>query len=164
MYQHRVTKYDPKKRDRSGKYTANEWTSRDQIGQTFGGVMLTAADYQKVEDAYVTAAMAFFQESGGKSLAIIQLENHAGHKEPGLHQHQGGSLDRTEIERVCRLNLREVIWCKLEDDAGRFIHFGYDYYMYVGVPTPCESAKSLAQSLGLFVEIFASPYRGAETT
>lgn len=41
---------------------------------------------------------------------------------------------------------------------GGFVHFGYDYYMYVGVETPCPQAQRLAAQLGLFVEEMRSPY------
>src|SRR4051812_49375725 len=61
MYQYRVTKYDPAKRDRWGAYPEDEWISQCQIGQAFGGVVLTAAEYQRVENAYVTAALAFIR-------------------------------------------------------------------------------------------------------
>lgn len=71
-------------------------------------------------------------------------------------------LTKAQIERVIRLNLRETLWCKLEDAAGRFLHFGWDYYTYVGVPTPCPKACALASRRGLFVEPFKSPYRGDE--
>jgi len=159
-HQYRVTKYDPRKRDRWGAYPADDWIGQDQIGQTFGGVVLTAAEYQRVEDAYVAAAMAFVRESGGEALRVTTLENHGGHAEPGLRLVEGALLSGAGLERVCRLNLRGMLWCKLEDAAGgRFVHFGYDYYMYVGVPARCEGAIALARRLGLFVEDFASPHR-----
>jgi hypothetical protein len=45
---------------------------------------------------------------------------------------QGAVLGLGDIERICRLNLREALWCKLEDEGGQFVHFGWDYYMYIG--------------------------------
>ncbi|HEY8749470.1 MAG TPA: hypothetical protein VIM11_15910 [Tepidisphaeraceae bacterium] len=162
MFEYRVTKYDPKKRDGTGAFIADDWTSQTQIGQTFGSVVLTAAQYHSTEDAYVKAALAFLRESAGESLRVVHLENHDRHEESGLALRQGVILHPPEIDRVCRLNLRGTIWCKLEDDAGRFIHFGYDYYMYVGVPTPCQGSKALARDLNLFVEEFRSPYHGTE--
>ena len=63
----------------------------------------------------------------------------------------------TEIGEVVRRVLREEFWCRLEG-AGAFIHVGYDYYMYVGIPQACPSAEALASQLGLFVEPFRSPY------
>jgi len=49
--------------------------------------------------------------------------------------------------------------CRLEG-ADAFVHVGWDYYMYVGVPRPCPAACRQANDLGLYVEDFASPYRG----
>ena len=40
-----------------------------------------------------------------------------------------------------------------------FIHFGWDYYMYIGMPHPCPTAQARAAELGLYVEEFASPVR-----
>jgi hypothetical protein len=45
----------------------------------------------------------------------------------------------------------------LEGGEG-FIHFGWDYYMYIGVPHPCPTARVRAADLGLYIEEFASPY------
>jgi hypothetical protein len=42
-----------------------------------------------------------------------------------------------------------------------FIHFGWDYYMYIGVPHPCASAQARPIELGLYVEKSASPYNEA---
>jgi hypothetical protein len=58
---------------------------------------------------------------------------------------------------VLRALLREEYWCKLESDSA-YIHVGYDYYMYVGVPAECREAVAEATRLGLFVEPMQSPY------
>jgi len=105
----------------------------------------------------VRAALAFIEDSGEVSLRIAYLENYKNHQEEGLLLREGSVLGELEIATVCRLNLRGMIWCKLEDER-RFIHFGYDYYMYIGVPVPCEDAKALASRVGLFVEEFKSPH------
>ena len=65
-----------------------------------------------------------------------------------------------ELETVVRHLLREALWCRLEDDAGRYIHVGYDYYMYLGVDRNCPESEALAKRRGLFVEEFRSPYLG----
>jgi len=53
--------------------------------------------------------------------------------------------------------LRERYWAKLETDNA-FIHIGYDYYMYIGVPKEATRAIEFAESWDLFVEEFNSPY------
>jgi hypothetical protein len=62
---------------------------------------------------------------------------------------------------VCRLVLREILWCKLESENGFYIHFGYDYYMYIGGPAPSENSIAYGRQQGLFVEEMESPYLDA---
>jgi len=59
---------------------------------------------------------------------------------------------------VCRLVLREILWCKLESTNGFYIHFGYDYYMYVGSPVSSQRAIDYGKQNGLYVEEMESPY------
>jgi hypothetical protein len=112
-------------------------------------------EYQRVEDAYVTAAVAFLQEAGVQVLSVAGLENHAA--VPLLFA-EGSALGLTEIGNVVRRMLRGEFWCRLEG-AEAFVHVGYDCYMYIGVPVSCPGAETLAQQLGLFSESFLSPYR-----
>ena len=39
-----------------------------------------------------------------------------------------------------------------------YVHFGYDYYMYIGLSVKCTDALAAVQQRGLFVEPFRSPY------
>jgi hypothetical protein len=67
-------------------------------------------------------------------------------------------LDSVIVARIVRLVLRELIWCKLEANAGLYFHFGWDYYMYcVGVELTTENCNAIT-AIGLFVEEFPSPY------
>ena len=67
------------------------------------------------------------------------------------------SLPATDWHARMAQVLREELWCRLEGDRG-FVHFGFDYYMYVGVASACPEAQRLAAQLGLFVEEMRSPY------
>jgi hypothetical protein len=154
VFEFRVTKYDPAHRDRHGVYTRDEWTSVSDIGRAFGGVVLTEVEYRRVEDAYATATVAFLREAEVPSLAVAGLENHAALALPFA---EGLSLRLSEIGEVVRRVLREEFWCRLEG-TGAFVHIGWDYYIYVGVPSPCPGALALARQLSLFVEPFRSPY------
>jgi hypothetical protein len=153
VFEFRVTKYDPALRDHRGAYMRHEWTSYSDVGRAFGGSVLTQAEYVRVEDAYATAVVAFLREAGVMSLAVAELENHAGIVAP----FPNGLLGLADVCKVVRRVLREEFWCRLEG-AGGFVHLGYDYYMYIGVPVPCPEAEELARRLGLFVEPFRSPY------
>jgi hypothetical protein len=154
VFEFRVTKYDPAFRDNGGAYTRNEWTSIGDIGRAFSGEVLTEAEYQRVEDAYTVVVIAFLQEAGVTSLKVVGLENHSAIP---LSFGEGSILDAVEAGIVLRRVLREEFWCRLER-PNAFIHLGYDYYMYVGVPSACPTSEALARRLGLFVEPFRSPY------
>ena len=154
MFEFRVTKYDPTCRDICGAYTRDEWTSVRDIGRSFAGVSLTKSEYQRVEDAYVTTAIAIMQEAGIESLMVTGLENHFATLLPFVER---SVLKLPDAGMVIRQVLREEFWCRLEAEIG-FVHIGYDYYMYVGSNKRCLNAESLAKRLGLFIEPFQSPY------
>lgn len=155
MFEYRVTKYDPAFRDREGRYLREDWTFAADIGRTFAGVVLTSEEYRRAEDAHVEAALAFLGEAGRGSVVATGVENHGGCPSAPA---EGDSLAGPRLGDAIRMLLREEFWCRLEGE-GCFLHFGYDYYLYVGVPTPCPRACLLASRLGLFVEEFPSPYR-----
>jgi hypothetical protein len=158
VFEYRVTKYDPARRDASGAYTRDEWTSVSDLGRAFGGAALTRAEYERVEDAYAAAALAFLREGGVPGLSVAGLENPFAAK---LDLTDGSSLSLERAAHVLRRVLREEFWCRLEG-AGGFVHVGYDYYMYVGVPRRCPAAEQAARGLGLFPEQFRSPYHPDE--
>ena len=45
MVWHEIVKYSPQKYNRNGVYTADEWTSRDDIGKYFDGKLFTLEEY-----------------------------------------------------------------------------------------------------------------------
>ncbi len=154
MFEYRVTKYDPSFRDANGAFTRDEWISVTDIGRSFGGEKLTREEYQRVEDAYVATALAFLREAGVEALTVAGLENHGG---TPLAFTEGSVLLLEQIGEVIRWVLREEFWCRLEA-TGAFVHLGYDYYTYLGVPRRCPQAEQFARQQGLFVEPFHSPY------
>ena len=53
-HQYRVTKYNPKHRDKKqGNYLKDEWTSVSDIGEKFGEIILDEDEYFTVEKAYI---------------------------------------------------------------------------------------------------------------
>jgi hypothetical protein len=154
VHEYRVTKYDPAFRDHLGHYTKVEWTMFRDIGETYSGVELTAVEYERVEDAYIQVALSFLRESGLLSMRVAGLEN--GRKRPRDFQNDS-VLPLERIGEIIRQILREEYWCRLNGSDG-FLHFGWDYYMFIGVPRLCPAALARATELGLFVEEFESPY------
>jgi hypothetical protein len=104
----------------------------------FGGVVLTDSEYQRVEQAYISSALAFLREGGLNSLTVVGLENHKG---LALAFGEGSVISLEHIGDVIRQILREEFWWRLEDRGG-FVHFGWDDYMYIGVPHRCPSADT----------------------
>lgn len=154
MKEYRVTKYDPSLRGPNGEYQGDDWISFNQIGQSFRGVVLTEEEYKRVEHAYIKAALAFLSEGGINALRVEGLENVGQHS---LTFGEASVLPLEQLPGVIGRILRGDFWCRLQaDDA--FVHFGHDYYMYIGVPCPCGVATQTASELGLYVEEFASPY------
>ena len=154
MFEFRVTKYDPAFRSPNGAYLRDDWTSVNDVGQSFDGRLLTNAEYQRVESAYIASALAFLRESGTTSMKVRGLEYHGS---APLPFGEGAVVSLEQAEAIVPRVLREEFWCKL-DGSDSFVHIGYDYYMYVGVPIACPKAHALAVNLGLFVEPFQSPY------
>lgn len=168
MYGFRVTKYDPSQRDARGAFLEPDGTSHSDIGKVFGGKKLEIDEYLRVESAYVAAARAFFQEAGCPALAVVDLESNdvqpstvalglANLVDPPVQE--GERVGDAQLERLCRLNLRELVWCKLEAESGALcVHFGQDFYMYIGTKAPSEDVVRRVAASGLFVEPMRSPY------
>ena len=155
MNEYRVTKYDPSRRNSEGNFLDDEWTSFSDVGKVGGENCLTIEQYEAVESAYVQTAVDFLVESGGGEIIAVDIENTA---KTQLGFWPGTPLRNTELMNAMRLVLRELFWARFEDSDGRFVHFGYDYYMFVGVTMECPNAQQVAVQRGLFVERFRSPY------
>jgi hypothetical protein len=169
VYQWRVTKYDPRRRNRRGHFSDDDWTAVSDIGQEYDGRMLTLEEYLVVETAYVDAALHFLRESGVDALTVVGLESDGSvstaddpasgiELAPELTLRDGQQVSGAEVEQTIRLNLRSLIWCKLEEPGRFFIHFGHDYYMYIGSESPSPTSIDYARRIGLFVEPTTSPY------
>lgn len=170
MSQWQVSKYNPLFRDDKGRYQAYDWIDASDIEGIFNGHRLGLDEYLSVESAYIATAMHFLEESGLSSLKIVELETgYTINSQVKKHQldklllqgttlKEGREYSVDELKRICRLNLRSLIWCKLEDPGKFFIHFGYDYYMFIGSFCPCHKSLDYAKKVGLFVELRRSPY------
>ena len=151
MNQFRITKYDPSLRDDQGAFVVPDWTSHSDIGDTFGGRVLTEQQYARVESAYVATAIAILRDARVTSLMARGVEGHAPIKD-------GTVIGLNSMDEAFRAVLREQFWCRFESAGGAFVHFGYDFYMYIGVPSISPATLADATALGLFVEPFTSPY------
>ena len=159
MIQWRITKYDPAFRDERGSYTCDEWTFFAQVGTRCGGKVLTMEEYIRVETAYLDVALAFAREAKMTDLRSLGVQRSwvrsikVRRRLPG----QGANVPISDLREVVRRILREEFWCRLEGSRC-YMHFGWDYYMYIAASRDCPAARARAHSMGLFVEEFESPY------
>ena len=65
----------------------------------------------------------------------------------------------TALAGALRDVLREAFWCRFEA-ADAFIHVGWDYYMYVGVPDPALDAQQEAKTPGVVCRDLSLPRTG----
>ena len=152
MKQYRVTKYNPEYRNADGTYNRDEWTSYSDVGN-----IVANEEYEKVENSYIESALDFLEEQNISKITITYLENQQNYKEPSIALETGTELNAEHLKEVLKSILRERYWAKLENNNS-FIHIGWDYYMYIGVPNESQSGRKHAESKGLFVEEFQSPY------
>lgn len=164
----RTTKYDPRLRSADGSYAQEEWTSVTDVGKSFLGHTVQLSDYLSTENAYVETVHRFLEQCQVHHLRLRDLEQYDENCDllPDALIEESKQWMRTitadqtlggvALERAIRLTLRELIWCRLEGEAGFYVHFGYDYYMYIGSDRIASTPPELPP--GIYVERFESPY------
>ena len=151
MTEYRITKYNPANRI-DGVYMSDEWTSFSDIGKAFDGTILSQDAYLKTEKAYIDCCIELIEKAKISKLHIKQAEYYT------ENIRFPSSISNTqEIRQVITACLREQCWLKLVA-KDFFIHFGYDYYMYVGSVLSKETVAETATKFGLFCEETPSPY------
>ncbi|MED3962620.1 hypothetical protein [Niallia taxi] len=160
MYSWRVTKYNPLYRNDNGSYKIkDEWTSYSDIGSK-----VSEEEYLETEDKYINAVLSFMNEMNIDKLYLKDLELHSdGVVEQNassfmLTMWLGKGVSKREIKELIKLTLRESIWCSLSYKKQFSVHFGYDYYMYIGAANDCPKASKKVITSGLFLEEFSLKY------
>ena len=138
MFSWRITKYDPKNRDTRGAYLINEWTAYSDIDKIIDSKSLSYAEYLTAENAYVAALILFMECNNLESLQIVNLENNLKFKKDVYLSkemvtllkkiREVVSVNKTEVDLLNRLILREKLWCMFASKA-MSVRFGWDYYM-----------------------------------
>ncbi len=173
----RITKYDPRFRDKSGRYLRDEWTGAAQIGEAYAGKILTSDEYLRVESLYVAAVLHLWKAAGAPSLQIQALElSTSGFGLPPQSDDlldvgfgdwrpvNGEVVPPAVFETLVRWCLRELGWCQLGADEF-YVHWSYDFYVYVETGDATSADREAIASTGLFVEpckpfYTAAPIRG----
>ena len=151
MTEYRITKYNPSNRV-DGVYITEEWTSISDIGKVFDSTKLSRDAYLKTEQTYIDFCLELIEKAQISSLSIEQAEYYT----ENLHFPLNVSSTQ-DIHQVITACLREQCWLKLVA-KDFFIHFGFDYYMYVGSMLSREIVAEIATKHDLFCEEYPSPY------
>lgn len=166
MFGYRITKYNPQDRNELGYYQKEDWIGIDDIGKTFGKKKLTLQSYLQVEEAYAQAIIYIMDYL---KLESLTLKNFTKLKltHPLLNQEMlsvynntinDEQIDKIKASLLTKLLLREEI-AGIFESKEMFVHFGYDYYMYIGSSKELpKDLRNKIENLGLFVEDFESPY------
>lgn len=151
MIEYKITKFNPQNY-MGGKYIVNEWTSFSDVGKLFDDGVLTYNSYIHFEQCYINCCIELLQKAGISKLLVVTPEYYA----EGVHFPSTLSTEE-EIREVIMCCLREKFWAKLEGN-NFFIHFGYDYHMYIGTNLSVAVVRETAKKHSLFCEEEESPY------
>ncbi|TXC92742.1 hypothetical protein FS935_00615 [Metabacillus litoralis] len=154
MYSCRISKYNPLNRDENGFYKdTNEWTSYSDFD-----AKIDKSEYFETEQKYIDSIFYFIEDLGLEAVYLSDFEGEMDDIEHILPIRSNQELSVQEIKEIAMLTLREVVWCKMTLQGKFFVHFGYDYYMYIGAYKDCPKARMKIEKSGLFVKNYTSPY------
>lgn len=152
MNEYRITKYDPIRRNSHGHYLHDEWTEFSDVGAS-----VSLEDYERVENAYINAALNFASSWGSTEISVSGLEDYQNR----CQFKDGQRIQLSDIPSILRSLLRCEFWCRLEASEG-FLHVGRDFYMYAGSTQTSEELLTANHGSGLFIEKIISPYHNEE--
>ncbi|MGE3800251.1 MAG: hypothetical protein AB7H80_04460, partial [Candidatus Kapaibacterium sp.] len=149
-----------------GHYTGDDWISLSDIDK-YGVEYET---YLLYEDAYLICLRQLMNCSSISTLYIsdieykVDLPPHPNEDKCTINFQKAyrlnGSVKGELLDTLVRMCLREKLWCKLVGDSDFYVHFGYDYYMFVG-GSAIECVDITWPKL-MFVEEMDSPYQGSD--
>ena len=168
MIYFRVSKYNPIYRNEEGYYLKDDWLDFSDVGHSNSGELLTMEKYIETESAYVNVALDTARILNVKTLQLKMVERHNDEElgnffgmHPDIDVKNDKEIEFGLFDEILRLLLRGAFWAKLVSERLE-IHFGYDYYMYIGVIEKLVEAKSIPEKHGLFIENRTSPYIESE--
>jgi len=138
--------YDPKLRDDRGAFPLAETPGAHD------------SDEEAMIPVYAEVATEMLRASGVERLSLRDLDLQGGTGSVALPLEEGLSLGVDELGPYFEAVLRERFWGRFEGEEA-FVHFGFDYCMYVGLPSACSRLLTdSARAKGIFIEQFTSPY------
>ncbi|WP_206392428.1 hypothetical protein [Cytobacillus horneckiae] len=120
-------------------------------------------EYENVETAYIDTIMKFLEVNNIKSLRILNMTYID--KDPvlydkGLDNLQLKNDQEVSVEHIrliSKMVLRGFIYCNFIC-TDFFVHFGDEYYMFIGTNNYQEEPLKFAEEQNLFVEEMVSPF------
>ncbi|WP_341278980.1 hypothetical protein [Paenibacillus sp. FSL H8-0537] len=172
MINYRISKYDPKLRDRAGRYMPEDWIAISDIGKAFNGEILTNERYTSVEDSYVNAVLMIMDYTQIPYLTVNNIrknfnDNVFEHTANRFSKHysskdikdvyynlkNGKKYTAQQIESIIRLLLREDVGMEVFYENELKVFIGYDFLMGVHTLKSIESIIPSIENMGLFVEV-----------
>ena len=147
LYEFRISKYDSRFRINE-VYCKEDWTSIGDIGKKFGGKEFTYSEYEQTECRYLKLVEEICSELDVTQMKITDLEDRSGECD---YQNGATLTSVKQITNLVKDCLREKYWCKLST-KNFYIHFGYDYYLYIGSCLNFQYMNNLVSKNGLFIE------------
>ncbi len=158
-FEFRLSKFDPAKRDFTGAFTGQDWVCYSQIGSEIGGRLLTKDEYKRVENAYVETIREMLREAGLQQVGIEKFRRFGKQKHDIKVFRKGQKVGLDTLSRLTRLTLQDRVEVGFCVPRKMYLHFGFDFLVYVGLAKPTPAAKAFALENGIFLEEMASPYR-----
>lgn len=182
----RISKYSPINRDQSGVYLLSEWTDSSEVGCSVGGFTIYPEEYFLVENKYITLVVDIlgglecsrlqidemeihFADGAGSIINLLNFRDEVARIVPKELLHNtllildefnciGNEMivEKKFFSHLLKLIFRNVVWCKLHSSFNTYIHFGYDFYVYIGSDKNLEKRIFIPE--GIYVEQFVSPY------
>ena len=154
-------------RNKDGSYQKDDWTSVGDVGRIYEGDAFTYNMYLLFENAYISAIRTVMKLNNIKSFNLQSLEKKEVYDYPDISKNntidyisglsEGYTINYRNIDFIAKLILRELLWGKFVN-KNMFVHFGYDYYMYIGSRKDLGVESKIISEMGLFVEEMESPY------
>ena len=168
MKRYEITKYE----NENGIIEEQEWIAISDIGDTFGGIVLTPEKYQETEDKYVAVIVRILEYMNIQKCRIKNVVKCSLIKEQfcdvevsqevrDLYNErlwntygnikEGDEVDISTIEDIIRLLLREDIGCDVYVPYRFKLFIGYDYMTCVHLSRTLDPILKELNEIGLYV-------------
>jgi len=160
MIGYRVTKYNPANRDNEGRYFLDEWTEYCDIGKKFNKKRFTYNEYVIVEEKYIKTIVSLMNFLGVKYISfkrgrrVLLEEDSLATKDMKKIYNSIKREFKVYIEDIpdlVKLILRGYIWGVIKNEKME-VHFGNDFYMYIGLPAYNDELMESVIPDGLYGE------------